>query len=328
MAITRKPRLALIIVRPAHAATFAQQPTRVHRIGFLGSRQPTPTVQTWWDACIRGLRDHGWVEHQNIAIVRRHPRGSDEKLSEVAAELVGLGVEVIVVASTTAALAAKQATATIPIVMANPGDPVATGLVSSLARPGGNVTGLSFLGTELAGKQVGLLVEALPKLSRLAVLMNPANASHTLRLKEAEAAARMLEVQIEALEVGTPSDVEPAFVTMRTRRAGALLVLADSLFTQESGRLATLALKQRAPTMFGLREHVVAGGLIAYGVSFTDLFHRAAAYVDKILRGARPADLPVEQPTKFELVINLRTAKALGLTIPQSVLARADEVIQ
>jgi putative ABC transport system substrate-binding protein len=251
------------------------------------------------------------MEHQNIVIERRYTEQRKEAALAVAEELVRLRVDVIVVASTLTALAAKQATTTVPIVVTVPGDPVAAGLVTSLARPGGNVTGLSFVGTELAGKQVELLKEAVPGLARLGVLANPTNASHPLRTKEIAEVARAR-----------------AFAAMAKRRPGAAIVLADALFVRETGNLVRLAAEQRPPVMYGLREVVVAGGLMSYGASFTDLFRRAATYVDKILKGAKPADLPVEQASKFELVVNLKTAKALGRTIPQSLLVRADEIIR
>jgi putative ABC transport system substrate-binding protein len=233
-----------------------------------------------------------------------------------------------VVSSTLTALAAKQATSVVPIVVTVPADPVATGLVASLARPGGNVTGLSFVGTELAGKQVELLKEAVPGLGRVAVLANPGNASHVLRTKEIAEVARALKIQSDVVEASTPRGVQEAFAAMAKRRPGAAIVLADPLFFREAHTLVRLAAEQRLPVMYGLREAVVSGGLISYGASFSDLFRRAATYVDKILRGASPSELPVEQASKFELVINLKTAKALGLTIPQALLTRADEVIQ
>jgi putative ABC transport system substrate-binding protein len=246
----------------------------------------------------------------------------------VAQELVRARVDVIVVSSTLTALATKQATTTVPVVMTVPSDPVATGLVSSLARPGGNITGLSFVGTELAGKQVEVLREAVPGLTRLAVLANPTNASHSPRTQEIAEVARALKLQSDVQEAKTSAELPAAFARMARRRPGAVIVLADPLFVREASHLVRLAADQRLPVMYGLREIVEAGGLMAYGANFADLFRRAATYVDKILRGARPADLPVEQASKFELVINLKTAKALGLTIPQSLLLRADHVIE
>jgi len=268
----------------------------------------------------------GAPEHRHRAPIHRAAKGSGSRRRRE--ELVRLRVDVIVVASTLTALAAKQATTTVPIVVTVPGDPVAAGLVTSLARPGGNVTGLSFVGTELAGKQVELLKEAVPGLARLGVLANPTNASHPLRTKEIAEVARALKLQIDVREARTQGEIPGAFAAMAKRRPGAAIVLADALFVRETGNIVRLAAEQRLPVMYGLREVVVAGGLMSYGASFTDLFRRAATYVDKILKGAKPADLPVEQASKFELVINLKTAKALGLTIPHSLLLRADEVIQ
>jgi putative ABC transport system substrate-binding protein len=268
------------------------------------------------------------VEQQNLVIERRYVELRRDAALAAAEELVRLKVDVIVVSSTLSALAAKQITSTVPIVMTVPADPVATGLVSSLARPGGNVTGLSFVGTELAGKQVELLKEAVPGLAKITVLINPSNASHQPRTKEIADVARALKLRSDVLEARTPGEIREAFATMAKRRPGAVIVLADPLFVVEASNMVRFAAEYRLPVMYGLKEVVVAGGLMAYGASFTDLFRRAATYVDKILKGARPADLPVEQASKFELVINVKTAKALGLTIPPSLLARADEIIQ
>ena len=309
-------------------ASEAQQAGRVRRIGYISNAPSSPLTESWWEAFGAGLREHGWVEHQNIVIERRYAELRKEAALAVAEELVRLGVEVIVVASTLTALAAKQATTTVPIVVTVPSDPVATGLVTSLARPGGNVTGLSFIGTELAGKQVDLLKEAVPGLTRVAVLSNPTNASNPLRTQEIAEVARALKLQVDVVDARTHGEIQEAFATMAKRRPGAAIVLADPLFVREMGNLVRLAAEQRLPVMYGLREAVEAGGLMAYGASFTDLFRRAATYVDKILKGARPGDLPIEQATKFELVINLRTAKALRLSIPQSLLLRADQVLQ
>jgi len=251
-----------------------------------------------------------------------------ERLPELAAELVRLKVDVIVAPAGQNVVAAQRATRTIPIVMSGLTDPVETGLVASLARPGGNVTGLSGFSTEIVGKQLELLKEMAPKVSRVAILWNPANQSHPLLLREAEAAARLLRVQLQTLEVRGPDDFETAFAAVTRERAGALLVAADGMFLLHRARIADLAAKTRLPAMYGLREYVDAGGLVVYGPSLRENFRRAATYVDKILKGAKPADLPVEQPTRFELVINLKTAKALGLTIPPSLLQRADEVIE
>ena len=277
----------------------------------------------------QGLRDLGYVEGQNIAIEYRWAEGRFERLPDLAAELVRLKVDVIVSVVTQASLAAKNATRTIPIVMVAAGDPLGSGLVASLARPGGNVTGPSSMLAELAGKELELLKETVPNVSRVAVLWNPANAVWQAQmLRATEVAARALGLQLQLLEARGPDELEGAFAAMTRERASALLVQVDVIFALHARRIADLAAKRRLPAMYGSREHVEAGGLISYAPNVPDVFRRAATYVDKILKGAKPADLPVEQPTKFELVINLKTAKALGLTIPQAVLIRADEVIR
>jgi len=313
----------------APSGALAQPAGRVARVGYI-SNVPgdSPLVELWRKAFVDGLREHGWIENQNVVIERRYAELRKEASLAVIEELIRLPVDVLVVSSTLTALVARQATSTVPIVVTVPADPVATGLVASLARPGGNVTGLSFVGTELAGKQVELLKEAVPGLERVAVLANPGNASHAPRTKEIAEVARALRIRSEVVEASTSRGIQGAFAAMAKRRPGAAIVLADPLFVREAHNLVRLAAEQRLPVMYGLREVVVAGGLISYGASFGDLFRRAATYVDKILRGASPSDLPVEQASKFELVINLKTARALGLTIPHALLARADEVIQ
>ena len=259
----------------------------------------------------------------------RWAEGRFDRLPDLAAELVRLKVDIIVALATPAAAAAKNATETIPIVMIGVGDPAGIGLIASLARPGGNVTGLSFsVGPEIIGKGLELLKETVPKVRRVAILSNPANPAQPLAMREVNVAARSLGVQLQLLEARGPNEFDGAFAAMAKERVGALLVVADGLFILHRTRLADLAARSRLPAIYGYREHVEAGGLMSYGSSLRDLWRRAATYVDKILKGAKPADLPVEQPTKFELVVNLKTAKALGLTIPQSVLVRADEVIQ
>jgi putative tryptophan/tyrosine transport system substrate-binding protein len=315
------------LVVPSFAVT--QPLGRVARVGHI-SNVPgsSPLVDLWRKAFVDGLRERGWIENQNVVIERRYAELHRESSLAVVEELIRLPVDVLVISSTLTALAAKQATSTVPIVVTVPADPVATGLVASLARPGGNVTGLSFVGTELAGKQLELLKEAVPGLGRVAVLANPGNASHAPRTKEIADVARALKIQSDVVEASTSRGVQEAFAAMAKRRPGAAIVLADPLFFREAQNLVRFAAAQRLPVMYGLREVVVAGGLISYGASFGDLFRRAATYVDKILRGASPSDLPVEQASKFELVINIKTARALGLTIPQALLARADEIIQ
>ena len=288
-------------------------------------------ASTLQEAFRQGLRDLGYVEGRNLVIEYRDAEGKVERLPALAAELVALKVDVIVASGTLAALAAKQATRTLPIVFSPAADPVASGLVTSLARPGGNVTGLSLLNSELVGKWLEQLKQAIPGVSRVAVLWQPgAFGERTEKdmLKGAEVAARALGVQLQFVEARGPEDFDRAFSDMTRARAGALTVLGSTMFVSERRRLVDLAAKNRLPAVYNVREFVDAGGLMSYGPNLADLFRRAATYVDKILKGAKPGDLPVEQPTKFELVINLKTAKALGLTIPQSVLVRADEVIQ
>jgi putative ABC transport system substrate-binding protein len=274
------------------------------------------------------LRELGYVEGQNLSIERRFSDGKPERLPGLAADLVHLKVDVIVAASGPAPLAAQSVTKTIPILMTNQVDPVGSGLVVSLARPGGNITGLSQLSAEIVGKQLALLKEVVPRVSRVAVLRNPTNKDPALLLKEVAVAARSLRIQPHTFEARGSEEFDGAFAAMTRERTGAGLVLGDPMFFLHRTRIADLAAKQRLAMMFVQREHAEAGGLMAYGASLSDMFRRAATYVDKILKGAKPGDLPVEQPTKFEFVINLKTAKALGLTIPPSLLGRADEVIQ
>ncbi len=312
----------------APLAAEAQQAAKVPHIGWLGG----PTRESA-DAFVRefqrGLKDLGWVEGQNIVIEWRFGGGRAEQLPDLAAELVRLRVDLIVAPSTPTIFAAKNATKAIPIVTVSGGDPVGLGLVASLARPGGNITGLtSTVGPEIAGKQLELLKETVPKISRMAVLWNPTTPGNALALREAEIAARALRVELQLLEARRLNDFESAFAAMSTKGAGALLVLGDVMFTTYRIRLANLAVKSRLPAIYGARQFVDEGGLMSYGANVLDNFRRAAVYVDKILKGAKPGDLPIERPTKFELVINLKTAKALGLTIPPSVLRRADEIIQ
>jgi putative ABC transport system substrate-binding protein len=303
-------------------------PAKAPRIGWLGG-QARETARPYVEAFRRGLKDLGWVEGQNLAIEWRFSGGRAELLPGFAEELVRLRMDLIVVPSTPTALAAKRATQTIPLVTVAVGDPVALGLVANMARPGGNVTGLtSSVGPEITGKQLELLKEIVPKASRVAVLWNPGTPGNALWLREAEAAARALGVELQPLEARGPNDFDRAFTAMTARRAAALLVLGDVMLATNRMRLADLAVRSRLPAMYGLREAVEAGYLVSYGANTPDLFRRAATYVDRILKGARPGDLPFEQPTKFEFVINLRTANALGLTIPPAVLARADEVIE
>jgi putative ABC transport system substrate-binding protein len=301
----------------------ALQAGKVYRIGILAN-----ISGGIWGPFIEGLRDLGYVEGQNITIDFRSSEGKYERLPDLAAELVRLKVDVIVAPANENIVAAKQATRTIPIVMAGSGDPVGSGLVASLARPGGNVTGLSISAPGLAGKQLQLLKEIVPRVSKVAVLWNPTNrAIHSL-LGEAKIAARSLGVELQILEARGPAEFQGAFAAMARERAGALLVFSDGMLLLHRTRIADSAAKSRLPAMYGRSEFVEAGGLMSYAPSLGDNLRRAASYVDKILKGAKPADLPVEQPIKFDLVLNLKTAKALGLTIPPSILLQANQVIE
>jgi putative ABC transport system substrate-binding protein len=326
--VARVAMLALGILAVPLAAE-AQQAAKISRIGFLSPSSPSdPRTQRFREAFRQGLRELGWVEGQNIAIEYRWAEERTERLADLASELVGLKVDVIVAATTPAIQPAKQATGTIPIVMAIAVDPVATGFVASLARPGGNITGLSMMSSELVGKQMQLLKELVPKISQVALLWNPANPSTAPGLRHAQDAARALGVRLQPLEARGPGEIDSAFAAMARDRAGAVIVLVDTTFAAHRTRIADLAAKSRLPAVYGLADHAQAGGLMAYGPNLPDLYRRAATYVDKILKGAKPADLPVEQPTKFELVVNMRTAKALGLAIPPSILIRADQVLE
>jgi ABC-type uncharacterized transport system substrate-binding protein len=277
----------------------------------------------------RGLRDLGYVEGQNVVIVYRSAEGKFDQLPDLAAELVCQNVDVIVSRVTQASLAVKSTTRTTPIVMLGVADPVGAGLVNSLSRPGGNITGTSGVATAVVGKALQLLLEAVPGVSRVAVLWNPANSVfQTQMVRETEAAGRTLRVKLQLVEARSSGELDAAFAAMTRQSPGALFILGDPVFTLHRARIVELAAKARVPAMYGIREAAEAGGLMSYGPDYAELGKRTAAFVDRILKGAKPAELPVEQPTKFELVINLKTANALGLTIPPSVLARADEVIQ
>jgi putative ABC transport system substrate-binding protein len=315
----------------APLATEAQQAGKVYRIGFIGnSPLNTSAVSSRFHEAFRqGLRERGWVEGRNTVIEWRFAEGRIERLPDLAAELVRLKVDLIVTtAGGPAARAAKQATTTIPIVAVAISDPVGQGLVASLARPGGNVTGLATLYPELAVKRLGLLKETLPGVSRVAVLWNAANPGNVIILRGVQAAARTLGVTLQLREVRGPDDFETAFAKMSGERSDALMILDDPLLFHHQVSIVDFAARKRLPAMYPFRESVEAGGLIAYSVNLSELHRRAAYYVDKILKGADPGELPFEQPTNFELVINLKTAKALGLTIPPSLLARADQVIE
>jgi ABC-type uncharacterized transport system substrate-binding protein len=305
-----------------------QQAEKVPRIGYLRvtSASDRPPLL---DAFRQGLRELGWVEGQNIVIDYRFAEGRLDRLPDLAAELVRLKVDLIVSLGTQGVTAARNATETIPIVMIGVRDPVGTGLIASLAHPGGNVTGVSgYAGLETVAKQLELLKETVPKIRRVAILLNPTNAYHSLAMREVNVAAQTLGVQLQLLEARDPNEFDGAFAAMAKERVGALLVLSDVIFNNHRTRLADLAARSRLPAVYGVRESVEAGGLMSYGPSFLDFYRRSAAYVDKILKGARPADLPVEQPTKFELVINLKAAKALGLEVPPLLIAQAAELIE
>ena len=303
----------------------AQQAGKVPRIGFMLQAPPTNTQV---EAFRQGLRDLGYVEGKNILIEYRHTEGKPDRLPGLAAELVRLKVDVIVVSGALATSAAKNATREIPIVMAVAGDPVGSGHVASLGRPGGNITGLTNLAPELGGKRLELVKEVIPGLSRVAILSDPTNPIFTLQLREVESAAQALKLQLQILEVREPNDFDSAFGAAKKGHAGAVGTLASAFLGAHRQKLVNLAEKSRLPTMYHNSGFVEVGGLMSYGVNNADLYRRAAVYVDKILKGTKPADLPVEQPKKFEFIINLKTAKQIGLTIPPNVLARADKVIR
>ena len=306
-------------------AVRAQQPGRVYRIGFITAGVPIPALRrAFYDA----LRMLGWIENKNFVIEERYSENRLDRLPALVEELVRLNVDVIVAAGTLAPLAAKKATATIPIVMTSAGDPLGAGLVASLALPGGNVTGLSLMAPDLGGKRLELLKEIIPVLASVAIIWNAANPYPALVFNETGAAARKLKIEIQSLEVRTPDDINGALEAAVQKNANALITVEDPLTVDHRKQIADFAAQNRLPAIYGVREFVDAGGFVSYGAHVADLYRRAAIYVDKILKGAKPSDLPVEQPTKFELVINLNAAKVLGLTVPPSLLARADEVIE
>ena len=304
-------------------AAEAQQTERVYRIGFL--RAPQPPRQ-WVEAFQQGLRARGYIDGRNVVIEYRFTDGSGDELSRLAVELVRLNVDVILASGAPAAFAARSATTKVPIVFAGVYDPPEIGLVTSLARPGGNVTGLSHTSADLGGKRLELLKELVPKLKRVAILWRPANPTNLVQKKAAEVAARAAGVDTKSVPVQDPNQFGSAFED--ARGVDALMQMDDPFFTTHHRQLAELAVRSRLPVIAGLRQYVEAGGLMSYGADYPDLYGRAAVYIDKILKGAKPRDLPIEQASKFELVINLKTAKALGLTIPQSLLLRADRVIE
>lgn len=304
----------------------APQPAKPARVGLLaiGSGAGSPNIDTFRQS----MRDLGWIEDQTFLFEPRFAAGREERLPELAAELAAIPVDVIVAVGTPAIRAARDAGPAMPVVMAISGDPVETGLVQSLARPGGNVTGLTTVSSQLGGKRLELVKEMLPGAVRVAVLWNPTNSSEVEEFTETETAAHTLGVELKSLEVRQPSDFEPAFLAASSERADTIIVVGDPLTQTRRGELVELAARYRLPAMYETREFVDTGGLMAYGPSLADLYRRSAGYVDRILKGTRPADLPVEQPTRFDLFVNLTTAQGLGITIPQSVLARAQEIIQ
>jgi putative ABC transport system substrate-binding protein len=306
-------------------AARAQQPA-LPVIGFLGALTPS-TATKWTAAFVQRLRELGWIEDRTIAIDYRWAGGLSERAAEIAAEFVRLKVNVIVTHANETVMAAMRATSVIPIVFAAAGDPVGAGLVASLARPGGNVTGLSVQQTDLGAKRLELIREVVPNLRRLAILANIGNPGAVLEMREVQSAASGLGLDVATFEIQQLEDIAPTFEVLKSR-ADTIYVVSDPLTNTNRARIVTLALEVRLPTIYNFRENVEAGGLMSYGPNIPDLFRRAAEFVDKILRGAKPADIPVEQPTKFDLVVNLTTAKALGLKIPESFLARADEVIE
>src|SRR6266481_6900071 len=314
----------------APLGTAAAQPReKVPRVGYLtaGSHSDQGR-QRRFEAFRQGLRELGYVEGRNIAIDSRWAEGKDDRYPTLAADLVRLKVDVIVTLGGAATKATQQVTRTIPIVMSLVNDPVGSGLVPSLARPGGNVTGISLMAPDLVGKQLEVLKEMVPQASRMALLRNPTNPASAPQLREAEVAARALGVRLQTLEARVPQEIDSAFAAMTRERAGALVVLTDSIFTNQRRQIAELAAERHLPAVYGNSEHAEAGGLVAYSANFLDLERRAATFVDKILKGAKPGNLPIEQPAKLELVINLKTAKALGITMPPSLLLLADEIIR
>jgi putative ABC transport system substrate-binding protein len=312
----------------APLAIGAQPAGKVYRVGLLGNKASDPAEAHLWQALRLGLRERGWVEGGNMLIEYRWAEGSFARLPELAADLVRLKVDLIVARSSIWVQAAKEATTSIPIVFVVHADPVGLGHVASLAKPGGNITGLSEVGQDTEAKRLELLKTTDPRIRRVAVLWHPDTPAHPPRVKAVEEAGRTLRLQLQVVGARTGAELEGAFSSMVRERAQAVLVLASAFVLAERQRIAELAMRHRLPTMFLQREPVEAGGLMSYGPDQADLYRRGAIYVDKILKGARPADLPVEQATKFELLINLKTAKALGLTIPQSVLLRADRIIE
>ena len=330
MTTSRLARLGILIltILTSALAVEAQPQGKLVRIGLLDFGSPNPSSEARWKALRERLRELGYVEGQNVAFEPRWANGQPDRLPALAAELVNLKVDLIVTATGEAALAAKKATSSIPIVFATTPDPVRMGLVGSLARPGANVTGVISLSSDLSGKRVEFLKQIVPRASRFAILSDPENRSSEFILRDAESVAKSIGVAVQSVDARGPKEFDAAFSAMKRARADAVVLAVNTPFMAHRQRIAQLAVSHRLPLMAPAREYAEAGALISYGTDYPDRFRRAAIYVDKILKGAKPADLPIEQPTKFELVINLKTAKAIGLTVPQSVLGRADEVIE
>jgi putative ABC transport system substrate-binding protein len=307
--------------------THAQQPVKVPRVGLL-LQGTSASLMTRLEGLQQGLRERGYVEGKNITLEQRFDNDREERLPALAADLIRLRVDIIVAAATPAVMAAKQATGTIPIIIVHSADPVALGLVTSLARPGGNVTGLSSSSPDYSGKQLELLKEAVPKLSRIAILWNAANPGTAIAFREMQDVVRALKLPLQSLEVRRSEDFAPAFKKVAKQRGMGLVTLLDPLIVSQRARIVELASESRLPAIYPTKEFVEAGGLMAYGADLTDSYRRTTIFMDKILKGAKPADLPVEQPTKFTFAVNLKTAKQIGLTIPPNVLARADRVIK
>jgi putative ABC transport system substrate-binding protein len=306
----------------------AQQTEKLYRIGVFSAGAGPSTNVTVWSAFVAALRELGWTEGKNFVFEDRFANNQLDRLPGLAAELVALNVDLIVTVGTLAPLAAKRATSTIPIVMISAGDPLGSGLVASLARPGGNVTGLSLMAPDLGGKRLELLKEILPQISRVAVLWDSANPYSALTFKETESAAKLLGIDIQSLGVKGPDELAGAFEAIRSQHPDAAITIEDPLTVDQRQQITDFMSAHRVPAIYGLREFAQVGGLMTYGAALSDLFRRSATYVDKILKGAKPGDLPVQQPTKFEFVINLKAAKKVGLEVPATLLARADEVIE
>ena len=324
--MTRRACGMLLLALAALSPTLStsEQATKVFHIGFLRPDAPDFLL----DAFREGLRDLGYIEGKNIVIEQRWASGHYDTVPALADELVRMNVDIIVTSATPGALAAKRATNTIPIVIASSADPVASGIVASLAHPGGNITGLTLMNDELAIKRLEILKETVPRISRVAVLWSTSNPTYTRMIERIKAAAPLIRLQVEVVKVASPEQLDQALVEVKKSHANAMFIFEDPVFRANSARIVEFAARNRLPTVYGGSEFVNVGGLMSYGPSHADMFRRAAVYVDKIFKGAKPGDLPIEQPTKFELVVNLKTASALGITIPQSILLRADEVIR